>query len=238
MGLFQLLTTFFKKKRHPVLEDNHFYFQDFDQDRPLNEYEFVVYDSELTGLNPRKDEIVSLGAVRIRDLKIIPQENFYCFVKPKGDLPKDSTLIHRITPEQIENAPPIQEVLEDFVRFCNGGLIVGHYIDLDMAFINKVTKRYLGGPLANPCIDTLRLAQLYKEEEWGNYYDQFNYNVSYNLADLAAEYGLPEFEEHDALGDAFQTAYLFLFLVRKLKKGGITTLKELYLAGRSWRWLF
>ena len=235
MGLFDF---FLKKRLHPVLEENHSFFKNFDQTKPLNEYEFVVYDSELTGLNPRKDEIVSLGAVRIKGLKIIPQENFYCFVKPKKGLPKDSTLIHRITPDQIKNAPSIKEVLEDFIKFCNGALIVGHYVDLDMAFINKVTKKYLGGPMANPCIDTLRLAQVYKEEEWGNYYDQFNYNVSYNLSDLAQEYNLPEFKEHDALGDALQTAYLFLFLLRKLKKGGIHTLKDLYMAGRSWRWLF
>ncbi|RUM91016.1 MAG: 3'-5' exonuclease [Thermodesulfatator sp.] len=226
------------RRSHPVIQENHAYFQNFDQTGTLLDYDFVVFDTELTGLNSRKDEIVSIGAVRIRGLRIIMSENFYVFVKPEGELPKDSTLIHRITPEQIKNAPPIEEVLEDFVRFCNGSLIVGHYIDLDMGFMNKATRRILGGIMANPCIDTLRLAQVYREEQWGNYYDQFNYNISFNLADLAKEYNLPQMDQHDAFQDAIQTAYLFLFLIKKLKKGGITTLKDLYLAGRSWRWLF
>ncbi len=226
------------RKQHPVLQENHAWFRQFDQTKTLREYDFVVFDTELTGLNSRKDEIVSIGAVRIKNLRIQMSDNFYVFVKPKGRLPKDSTLIHRITPEQIKNAPPLEDVLEDFIRFCNGSLIVGHYIDLDMGFLNKATRKILGGTIENPCIDTLRLAQVFKEEEWGNYYDQFNYNISFNLADLAEEYNLPKMETHDALQDAIQTAYLFLFLVRKLNRGGIRTLKDLYMAGRSWRWLF
>ena len=231
------LKTFWRRK-DPVLLKNYSYFQEFDQTRPLSEYEFVVFDTELTGLNPKKDEIVSMGAVRIRNFRIMAGETYSQYVKPTRPLPKDSTLIHRITPEQIEDAPPIQEVLPQFVEFCNGALIVGHYIDLDMAFLNRVCIKYLGGRLANPCIDTLRLAQVYKEEQWGNYYDQFDYRISFNLNDLAKEYNLPEFSQHDALQDAMQTAYLFLFLVKKLKRGGIRTLKDLYMAGRSWRWLF
>ena len=226
------------RKAHPVLQENHAYFREFDQTRTLNEYDFVVFDTELTGLNSRKDEIVSIGAVRIRGLRIMMSQNFYVFVKPEGDLPKDSTLIHRITPEQIKNAPSLGAVLEDFVRFCNGSLIVGHYIDLDIGFLNRATRNLLGGTIANPCIDTLRLAQVFREEQWGNYYDQFNYNISFNLSDLAKEYNLPQMDQHDALQDAIQTAYLFLFLVKKLNRGGITTLKDLYMAGRSWRWLF
>ncbi len=226
------------RKEHPVIQENHAYFSNFDQNKTLKEYDFIVFDTELTGLNSRKDEIVSIGAVRIKGLRIMLSQNFYVFVKPSGELPKDSTLIHRITPEQIKNAPSLEAVLEDFVRFCNGSLIVGHYIDLDMAFINKATRKLLGGTIANPCIDTLRLAQVFREEQWGNYYDQFNYNISFNLSDLAKEYNLPQMDQHDALQDAIQTAYLFLFLVRKLNRGGIKTLKDLYMAGRSWRWLF
>ncbi len=235
-----MLTKLFNrwKKKDPVIERNHAYFKEFNQERPLASYEFVVFDSELTGLNPKRDEIVSMGAVRIRDFRIVVSETYHQFVKPAKPLPKDSTLIHRITPEQIESAPKIEQVLKDFIEFCDGALIVGHYIDLDMAFINKVCSKQLGAPLGNPCIDTLRLAQVYREEKWGNYYDQFDYKVSFNLADLTKEYGLPEFPQHDALQDALQTAYLFLFLTKKLKQGGITTLKDLYLAGRSWRWLF
>jgi DNA polymerase-3 subunit epsilon len=111
-------------------------------------------------------------------------------------------------------------------------------VGLDIGITNSACKKFLNGKMANPCIDTLRLSQVYKEEQWGNYYDQFNLKVSYNLADLTKEYGLPVFTSHDAIQDAIQTAYLFLFMVKKLRSGGLITLKDLYMAGRSWRWIF
>lgn len=230
--------SWFTRKKHPVLAANQAAFRHFDQSRPVASYDFVVFDTELTGLNPRRDEIVSIGAVRIRSLRLSAGENFHVYVRPRRELPKNSTLIHQITPQQIENAPLLPEVLPDFVKFCNGALLVGHYVGLDIGFVNRAAKTCMGGKLANPCVDTMRLAQVFKEERWGNFYDQFNYGVSYNLRDLAREYDLPVFDRHDALQDALQTAYLFLFLVKKLRSGGITTLRELYLAGRSWRWVF
>lgn len=220
------------------MERNRLFFRSLDQRLPVARYNFVSVDTELTGLDSRRDEIVSIGAVQIRNLRICPSECFYACVKPKKPLPKDSTLIHRITPRQIENAPPLADVLPSFVDFCGDSLIVGHYIGLDMEFINRACVRILGAPMANPCIDTLRLAQVYKEEQWENYYDQFDLRVSYNLADLVREYKIPAFPSHDAIHDAIQAAYLFLFFIKKLKNGDITTLKDLYMAGRSWRWLF
>ncbi len=228
----------FRRKVHPLIRENHEFFRAFDQSLPISHYEFVVLDTELTGLNCRKDEIVSIGAVKIRDMRIRLGETFHTYVRPRCGMPKDSTLIHRITPQSLEHAPRIEEVFEEVVRFINNCLIVGHYIGLDMGFINRAAKELLGGRLQNPCIDTLRLAQVYQETLWENYYDQFNYSVSYGLNDLAAQHGLPRFPAHDALQDAIQAAYLFIFLVKKLKQGKLNTLKELYMAGRSWRWIF
>ncbi len=237
MGLLEFLPWGYAQK-HPLIIENNEFFRNFDQSKPISSYEFVVFDTELTGLNARKDEIVSIGAVRIRNLRIVVGENLHLFVRPKRPLPKDSTLIHKITPGQLQDAAELHEILPDFVEFARGALLVGHYVGLDIGFINRAAQKYMGGRLMNPCIDTMRLAKVYKEEQWGNYYDRFDYKISYNLADLTEEYNLPVFDRHDALEDAMQTAYLFLFLVKKLKKGGLATLKDLYLAGRSWRWIF
>ncbi len=125
-----------RTKKHPILVENESFFSTFDQNRPIESYEFVSLDTELTGLNPRHDQIVSIGAVRIRNLRIVAGENFFAYVRPTRALPKDSTLIHRITPEQIKNAPGLDSVLPDFVRFCGQSLLVGHYVALDMAFMN------------------------------------------------------------------------------------------------------
>lgn len=229
---------FRKRSPHPVLRECREFFPVMDQELPLSEYGFVVLDTELTGLNARQDEIVSIGAVKLSGLHIRPGDSFYSLVHPKGPMPKLSTLIHRITPQSVEKAPPLRDIMPEFAEFLGSSLIVGHHIGLDMSFLNPASRRILGGSLANPCIDTMRLAQVYQAELWENYYDRYQLNVSFNLTELAKTYGLPVFPSHNALQDALQTAYLFLFLVKKLNKGGIRTLKDLYLAGRSWRWYF
>ncbi len=226
------------KPEHRILAESRRRYNRFSQDLDLEKYEFVVLDTELTGLNERKDEIVSIGAVKIKNLRIDLKDNFYSNICPVQQVPKFSTLIHRITPGQAKKSPPVADILPDFLEYCGHCLIIGHNIGLDMTFINKALHAHLGGVLYNPCLDTMRLARIYREEQWINHYDRYNLNVSYNLKDLSEEYGLPVFPEHNALNDAMQAAYLFLFLTRKLKNGAIGTLKDLYLAGRSWRWIF
>jgi len=220
---------------HPVLRRIEDHFKNFSQDKKLTKYEFVVMDTELTGLSLRQDEIVSIGAVKIKDF-MITADSFYTLVAPKIDIPKTSTLIHRITQSQVESAPRLREVLPRFLEFCGTSLIVGHNVGMDMQFLNRAAPRILGGKLKTPCLDTMRLAQMYEAEQWENYYDRYDSGVSYQLGDLSRKHGLPAFDQHNSLYDAMQTAYLFLFLVKKLSSGDIRTLKDLYLAGRSWRW--
>ncbi|QJT08654.1 3'-5' exonuclease [Oceanidesulfovibrio marinus] len=219
-----------------LLARNHECFREIDQHKPLEEYEFAVVDTELTGLDVRRDEIVSIGGVRIRSMELDPSDTFSAIVRPHGDLPKTSTLIHRITPQQVRDRPLLEDVLPDFVVWLGTSFMVGHHVGLDMRFLNRACRKALGAALKNPGVDTMRLAQVYEAELWESYYDRYDLNISYHLNDLTTRYGLPAFGRHDALQDALQTAYLFLFLVRKLRQGGIHTLHDLYLAGRSWRW--
>ena len=79
----------------------------------------------------------------------------------------------------------------------------------------------------------MRLARAYKEARCRDYYGFCDQSMSYNLDDLSHEFHLPRFKPHDALEDALQTAYLFLFLLKKFRHGGIRTLKELYRSGRG-----
>lgn len=224
--------------RHPLFADNWHYFKKLDYDRPLDEYEFVVFDTELTGLNQRRDEIVSMGAVRIRGLKIIIGETFYACIKPNRPQPKESTLIHRITPQQLENAPPLEEVLPQFLEYCGKSLLVGHFVGLDVAFVNRASLHQFGTRINNPCLDTIQLARTYSETQWQHYHDRFRMDISYNLAALSRRYGLPDFNLHNAYEDALQTAYLFVLLIKKLHTEGVVTLKDLFKAGQSWRQIF
>jgi len=219
---------------HPVLQKSQKLFEDFDQSRPLQEYTFVVCDTELTGLNKRKDEIVSIGAVKVVDLQIVLDDTFYTLVRPKNITPSKATLVHRITPEELEQAPSMEQVLPDFISYLDNALLVGHFVSIDVHFLNKACKRFLGGTLHNPNIDTMRLSRAYKERKCRASFGHCDMSESYNLDDLADEFGLPRFKPHNALEDALQTAYLFLYLLKKMRTGGVKTLKELYGAGRSY----
>ncbi|HID71044.1 MAG TPA: 3'-5' exonuclease [Desulfobacterales bacterium] len=216
----------------PQLQKNKEFFLEFDQGRPLAEYSFVVCDTELTGLNRKKDELISIGALRITDLQIDLSSMFHHFIQPRDLAHTEATLVHRITPEQLEGAEPIEEILPKFVEYIHGSLLVGHNLPLDMHFLNKAARKVMGGTLSNPGIDTMRMAQGYKRVRLGHYHEHNPREISYNLDDLGREYGLPVFKPHDALEDALQTAYLFLYFIKKFRKGGLVTLKDIFQSGR------
>lgn len=224
---------------HPAFARNHQFFKEFDQHQPIEEYEYVVVDTELTGLSRRRDEIVSIGAVRIKNLQIMAGQTFYTLVRPAHKIDAtDSTIIHRITPQELQNAPTIDEVLPDLVDFCGQALFVGHYIDLDTGFLNRECQKFFQAKIKSPGLDTIRLAQIYTELNWQHHDERFNLNVSYNLTDLSKQYHLPLFPAHNALQDALQTAYLFLFLVKSLQSNGLQTLKDFYTAGQNLQQVF
>lgn len=217
---------------HPVMIKNRAAFSGFDQSRPLADYTFVVCDTELTGFDRKRDEIISIGAILIRDLQIDLGATFHQYIRPQNLKHTEATLIHRITPQQLAQAPSLEAVLPDFIEFAGNGLMVGHFVELDMGFLDAAARRLMGATLANPAIDTIRMARRYRQILLGPFHQEDDQSVSYVLEDLAREYNLPMFKPHDALEDAIQTAYLFLFFLKKFRKGGLTTLKDIYQAGR------
>ncbi|MDQ7782274.1 MAG: 3'-5' exonuclease [Desulfomonilaceae bacterium] len=220
------------RPKHPLIEENEKYFSSLDQNKHLRDCEFVCFDTELTGLNPRRDEIVAIGAVRITGLSIVPGDTFFTYVRPTRPIPKDSTLVHRITSEQLKDAPDPEKVLPAFVAYVGPALLLGHYVQLDVNFLNRALKKYLGGIIRNPCLDSMKLAQAHHEYRRRSERGYVSPYMPLNLGLLAKEYDLPKFAQHDALGDAMQTAYLFLFLVTKLQEAGYVTLNDLYSAGK------
>ena len=185
------------RKPHPLLVANKELFSDFSQSKPLSEYTFVVFDTELTGLNKRRDEIISIGAVKITNLQIELDKTYHQYIRPRNMEHTDSTLIHRITPEQLRTMPTMDEVLPEFIGFCGDALLVGHYVALDMNFINKSALEELDGTISNPSVDTMRMAMGYKQAKFMDCYGDCSLSTYYNLNDLSKEFGLPEFKPHD-----------------------------------------
>jgi DNA polymerase-3 subunit epsilon len=220
--------------RDQLIISNNRKFKRFDYQTRLDDHSYVVFDTELTGLNPKKDEIIAIGAVRIRNLQIDLAETFHYYIKPRNLDHTRATLIHQITPQQLEEATPLEKVLPMFLKFIEEDLLVGHYVTIDTTFLNRATRQLYNGSVANPSLDTMRMAQIYKRTVLGDYHgSQQIADGRYNLQKLSRELNLPYFDAHDALEDALQTAYLFIFLVKKLRTAGIETIRELIAAGKE-----
>ena len=200
----------------------------------LADLEFVAVDTELTGFDPRRHALVSIGAVRLRGLSILPGEAFYTLVRPPAGVPRHATLVHGLTGAALAAAPPVAEALAAFLDFLGPAVVVGHHVDLDMGFLNASARRHLGGELAAPCIDTLRLAMAYEEKRLSPESGAGLEHAAFDLPSLCRRYGLPEFAAHDARHDALAAAYLFVYLAKKLGRGRALTLPDLWRAGRHW----
>jgi len=135
MGLFGRLSQFWGQRRAQAA-------------LKLDETRFTVLDTELTGLNDTRDDIVSIGAVRMRGGGIDVGGAFYELVKPTAVLDGNSVVIHRITPSQIEAMPPIDAVLPAFLDYVGDTVVVGHCLAIDLAFLNRESRRVLGRTLA------------------------------------------------------------------------------------------
>ena len=112
-------------------------------DAPITE-EFVACDCETTGLDPKKAEIVSIGAVKIIGNKIVTSERFDLFVKPSKNMSEESIKIHHIRNCDVENGVDIEVAIESFARFIGTRTLVGYYLEFDVAMIDKYLSKFAG----------------------------------------------------------------------------------------------
>jgi DNA polymerase-3 subunit epsilon len=194
--------------------------------RPLSELRFVVVDTELTGLDTKRDSIVSIGAVRMRGGVIDLGDTFYQLVNPEKPLSASSVVIHEITPSEVAEKPPIDTVLTEFLEFAADDILVGHFISIDLAFLNREKKRMFDHELDNAAIDTLSIY------EWISKRAKPGVCVhapikGYRLYDIAKCFDVPLNVAHNAIADAYMTAQLLQRFLPILKETGVRTLEDL-----------
>lgn len=161
---------------------------------------FVSIDLETTGLNPKTDRIMEIGAVKITEG--VETASFHTFVNPHRT-PEDRVLaLTGITPEDLRGAPDIEEVLPELMEFLGDDVLVGHRILFDYSFLKKAALDQKKS-FEKKGLDTLRIARVYLPE----------------LEKKTLEYLCNHFEiphrAHRALDDARATAYLYGILVEK-----------------------
>ena len=192
----------FKNWNRKKLKDKKYDFL-FDEAIP-NEY--VCLDCETTGLNPKKDEILSIGAVHIKDNKVIMRETFNIFVKPSKNISAESIKIHRIRPIDLENAVSPKEAILKILDFIGPRPIVGYYIKFDIAMISKYTKQYIGINLPNESIEVSSM--FFKSKKKTSEYEF----IDLKFDTIMKELDIPVLGKHDALNDAIMTSMMFLKL--------------------------
>lgn len=170
------------------------------------ENEYVCLDCETTGLNSRKDEILSIGAVHIKNNKILMRKTFNIFVKPSKNISAESIKIHHIRPIDLENAVNPQEAILKLLDFIGSRPIVGYYIEFDIAIISKYTKQYIGIKLPNESIEVSSM--FYKTKKKTSEYEF----IDLKFDTIMKELDIPRLGKHDALNDAIMTSMIFLKL--------------------------
>ncbi len=124
------------------------------RDTPIAECPFVVFDTELSGLDVRKDFIVSIGAIKMTGGTINISREFNRMIRPEGDMTKKSVEIHGITPGELEDKESLDAVLPDFLEFIKDSVLVGHFLNIDLKFMNRALKDKYNYKLANLALDT------------------------------------------------------------------------------------
>lgn len=178
----------------------------------VHEDEIVVFDCETTGLNPKEDDIISIGAVKIKGNKVLINEAIHIYVEQAKEIDHKSITIHQIRNCDLEGAIPIDEAIERFLYYIGNRKLVGYYLEFDVAMINKYIKPMLGITLPNR-----------QEEVSAIYYDKKIELIPQGHIDLRfdtilKDLNLPKLAAHDALNDAIMTAMMYIKLqhVKKL----------------------
>jgi DNA polymerase-3 subunit epsilon len=197
---------------------------------PLAQVKYLVLDTELTGLDDRKDDIISIGAVRMQGGRLQIGGTFYELVHPTAVLDGRSVVIHRIMPSQVESKPRIDTVLAEFRAYAGDAVLVGHCLSIDLAFLNREARRLTGSPLDNPVVDTLSMYGWLRHRHPDH--PAFQLPIpQLSLFTLAKAFDIPVENAHTALGDAFTTAQLFQRFLPLLAEHGVTHLAELIRIG-------
>ena len=191
-------------------------------ERPLASLAYTVFDTETTGLSPSEgDEIVSIGAVRIVNGRLLAHEVFEQLVDPGRPMTADASRITGIDSSMLEGQPTLGTILPAFHEFCADTVLIAHNAAFDMRFL-RLKQEATGVHFEQPVLDTLLLsAVLHPDTEL------------HSLEAIAARLGVNPIGRHTALGDAIMTGELFLRMLPLLADQGIRTLGEARVASEK-----
>lgn len=210
----------------PVVAGSRPEFYDFDlfhqagqtpelDNRTLASLAYTVFDTETTGLQPAEgDEIVSIGAARVVNSRLLEHEVFEQLIDPNRLMSPEASRITGIESSMLTGQPTIDKVLPAFRDFCEDTVLVAHNAAFDMRFL-RMKEKSTGIAFTQPVLDTLLLSAVIHP-----------HMDSHGLEAIAERLGVSSMGRHTALGDAIMTSEVFLRMLPLLEKMGIRTLGE------------
>ena len=186
--------------------------QNFKQD-------FVVFDIETTGFSPVENRIIEIGAVKVCGGKIV--DHFSAFVNPEVPIPFEIEKLTGIRDDMVVDAEKIETVLPEFLRFCEGCMLVAHNARFDMSFIMENCNRQ-GIEHDFTYVDTVGIARVMLPAQ-----------AKHTLDAVAKTLGVSLLNHHRAVDDAEATAEIFVKLIVMMEEDGITTLAQINEKGKA-----
>ncbi|WP_338232387.1 PolC-type DNA polymerase III [Companilactobacillus muriivasis] len=185
------------------------------RDQKLEGSEYVIFDTETTGLSAVYDSIIEIGATKMKDGEVI--DRFDKFINPSHPLSEITTNLTSITTEMVENEPDENVIVGEFMDFIGDDILVGHNVTFDMGFMNAALTRMGRDRLAMPIIDTLEMSRTLHSEY-----------RNHKLDSLAKRYNIVLEHHHRADSDAETTGYLMYKLFDELEdKFGTNNVEQL-----------
>jgi DNA polymerase-3 subunit epsilon len=188
---------------------------------PIADVNLLALDIEMTGLNPKKEQMVSIGVIPILNGKIQPKLAQYKLIKIQGSVGQ-SAVIHGVLDKDLTNALPMQEVLLWLIGQCQDKVIVAHHAPLDLQFLQQALKTTRLHSLPLLAIDTLNIDKNRQQRK-----QQVLKTGSLRLNACRERYNLPIYHAHNALTDALACAELLLAQLSQMGGSENITLAQL-----------
>ena len=197
-----------------------------DLNRKARDQRYVVFDLETTGLDLNRDRVLSVAAFRIVAGRIPLAEVFSSMVNPDRTIPSSSIKIHGIVPDMVAQAPPLEEVLDQFLSYLGTDILIGFHVRFDLHFIDSCMKKRYGFALQNLALDLSPMCRkLILPIHLRSYMMRHRRHPS--LDEVAKRLHIEIPERHTALGDALATAMIFQRILAELEKRGPGRLRDL-----------
>lgn len=187
----------------------------WEEDSPVSQVRFVVLDTETTGFDPRRDKIITIGAVGVVDGEILLEDSFEVMLPIAYN--NSSVTVHGITRDEAMGGMEEPEALELFLDYLQDGVIVGHHIGHDIQALNFACGKHFGVELKNRWLDTMDLT-LHLDADGA--FAGKKLPEGYTLDTLCEMFGIAAHDRHTAGGDALLTALVFQRLLKAARAVG------------------